>query len=404
MAEPLSRRDRRLFVVLGAPSMGLSFATTVLATYLPVLARAFTGSTTVIGALVGGEGFVALLLPIWIGAWSDRVDTRLGRRLPFVLVTGPLACAALALLPFAPSLLVLAIAVGIFYLGYFTYYAPYRALYADLVPKEKSGRAQGVAGIFREAGLGGALVGGSLLLGLWRPLPFLLAAFTLAATTVTLAVGLRHTDLRRAPSPRGESALAQTWSLLRDHRDIRWFAVGNALWETTLGGLKAFIVLYLTRGLGKSMLFSAAVMGVVAAVALVASPLAGKLADRYGAVHVMKIALLVFGLGLLVPAVSTSATVLVAALPFIGFGAVTALTLPYALLMRMMPAESHGAAAGLYDVSGGVGTLLGPLLTGAAIDALGPLFSSTKGYGAMWPVISAAALLGILALQRTGRK
>ena len=59
--------------------------------------------------------------------------------------------------------------------------------------------------------------------------------------------------------------------------------------------------------------------------------------------------------------------------------------MPYALLMRMRSAGSNGALAGLYDVSNGLGTLLGPAITGVAIDVLHPFFASTRGYAAMWP-------------------
>src|SRR5262249_42711618 len=162
----------------------------------------------------------------------------------------------------------------------------------------------------------------------------------------------------------GDSVLRAVAALLREHRDIRWFFCANALLELTLGGLKAFIVLYITRGLGKSMSFSALVMAVVAAVAPVGAPIAARLADHFGPTRGMEAALPVFGLGLIVPAFFTSPGIMLAALPLIGFGAVIALTLPYALLMRLMPAEGHGASAGLYDVSGGLGSLLGPLITG----------------------------------------
>ena len=79
----LSGNERRLVALLGLPSAGLALCLTVLSTYLPVLARRFTSSTTVIGMLVGGEGLIAVLVPIWVGRLSDRTDTRLGPRLPF---------------------------------------------------------------------------------------------------------------------------------------------------------------------------------------------------------------------------------------------------------------------------------------------------------------------------------
>ena len=47
------------------------------------------------------------------------------------------------------------------------------------------------------------------------------------------------------------------------------------------------------------------------------------------------------------------------------------MSLPYALLMPMMPRGAHGAVTGLYSLSRGVGTSLGPLLAGVAIQAAG---------------------------------
>jgi MFS family permease len=104
--------------------------------------------------------------------------------------------------------------------------------------------------------------------------------------------------------------------------------------------------------------------------------------------------------GLALPALSSSPVVLAAALPILAVMGGAALVLPYALLTRLMPEESHGAGAALFDVSNGAGTLLGPVIAGASIDLLGPLFASTKGYAAMWPPISAATLLSVAVLSR----
>jgi MFS family permease len=401
-SKKLSAGERRLILLLGIPGMGLSQALTVLSTYLPVLARRMTTSRAIIGGLVGGEGLVAVVLPLWIGGLSDRVDTRFGRRLPFLMVTAPVAALALVLIPFASSLLALAVLVFLFYLAYFTFLAPYRALYADLVSPAATGRAQGIQGLFSSLGLGTALIGGGLLLEVWRPLPYLLAAATLLLVTVILALGLRRAGAMRAPHARvGEASLfTEVWSLLRDHRELRAFAIANALLQLGIGGLKAFVVLWLTEGLGKSMDFTALMMAVLTAGVLAGSFVTGRLADHYGTSRVLAVTLTVFGAGLFLPALSSSTILLGAAFPIIAFSGGATIALPYALLLPLMPSGKHGATAGLYDVSSGMGTLLGPALTGAAIDLLHPFFVSTKGYAGMWPVLGTCTLASVVLLRR----
>jgi len=395
--------ELRKFVLIGVPALGLSIAATTLNAFVPVLARELTSSRAVIGALVSGEGCVSLLLPIWIGAASDRVETRLGARLPFMIGTAPVAALALACMPFARSIPVLAVAVGIYYLAYFTYYAPYRALESDLVSRQHSGRANAVVGIFRVLGMGGGLVGGALLLQLWKPLPFWGAAAILILTTAVAVVGLRRLATRKSPDAPEGSAATRVWSLIRDHADIRCFMMANVLWQLTQTGLRAFIVLYLTQGLHRSFSFAAFAMGMVGAAAIIAAPVAGKLADRYGPFVVMRVVLVVFGIGLWIPTFTRSIVWLLAVLPITGLGGAMALSMPYTILMRIMPRESHGASAGLFDVSSGAGSLLGPLLTGVAIDVLHPLFASTDGYAAMWPVIGTSTLLSIAFLKNETR-
>jgi hypothetical protein len=46
--------------------------------------------------------------------------------------------------------------------------------------------------------------------------------------------------------------------------------------------------------------------------------------------------------------------------------------------------------------------LLGPAITGAAIDLFQPLFAGTHGLAAMWPVISVSALASAAVLRRMG--
>src|SRR4051812_34579849 len=152
--------------MLGVPTLALALATTVVTTYLPVVAQEFVGSTVVIGVIVGLEGLVALWLPLVVGTWSDRLRTPVGGRLPFLLAATPVVVAGLVAMSFVGSVAGLAGAALLFFLGYFVAYEPYRALYPDTVGEEIAGRAQSTQALWRGLGTGVALLSGGLLLGL----------------------------------------------------------------------------------------------------------------------------------------------------------------------------------------------------------------------------------------------
>jgi MFS family permease len=387
-----------LLVLLGLPTFGLALAISVLTTYGPVILLALSHSTTTVGALIGGEGAFALVVPLAAGALSDRLPpSPLGRRLPFVLAGAPLVCASLSILPFSPSTGIAGLVVLVFFVGYYLYYPPYRALYADLLPRALYARAQAGQAIARGAGLGVALLSGGLLLGLWQPLPFLVAATVVAGTTVALLPVMRlQRRCHDATIPYRVVSLRRT--LVQD-RKMQIFVAVNALWEFSFAGLKSFIVLYVVKGLGRSPGVASAVIAVVAVAYIVGAPIAGWLADHYGLVRVLRLSSIVYGIGLLIGAVPDTLPPLLIGLPVIALAGAIVFTLPQALAFTLAPVGSEGAAAGLQDFSRGVGVVLGPIAVGAVIGASHHLFSSTHGYAAMWLVIGVPVLVAALLLR-----
>lgn len=179
---------------------------------------------------------------------------------------------------------------------------------------------------------------------------------------------------------------------MRGRRDLQAFLVSNALWELALSALKTFVVLYVTKTLGLSLAGSSLAIGVAASAVLVGAVVSGKIADNLGRARVMRVALVIYGLGLLVPFASTVPWVVALAAPLVAFGGGVTMSLPYALLMPMMPHGAHGAhgaVTGLYSLSRGVATSLGPLLAGIAIQAAG------EDYRWTWLVCGAAILVSI---------
>lgn len=402
----MSPRDKRRLLVLGLPTFGMALAVTTISTYLPVLASGHQASTTEIGIIIGTEGLMALWLPLVAGRLSDRIRTPLGGRLPFVLAGTPVMIACLCAAGFVRSTLALALLVAVFFAGYFVAYEPYRALYPDLIPDEQAGRSQSTQAAWRGIGTGLALASGGALISLAVFLPFVLDAGLLA-----LSIGLFAWRLvsKRAREEEGieerdeepiSGVFVRVFELLREHEALRMFVLANALWELALGAVKTFVVLYVTKGLGYSLGQASLIVGAVAVLILGGALASGFLADRFGKLRVTEISLWIYGLAMLVPGLTTTPALIVAALPFVAIGGGTIMSLPYSLLMPLMPEGEHGVLTGLYSMSRGIGVMLGPLLAGVAIQVCEPLLSSTQGYAAAWWIAGGAILLSLAPLRR----
>ncbi|HET8977002.1 MAG TPA: MFS transporter [Solirubrobacteraceae bacterium] len=404
----LRTEDKVRLGLLALPTLALALSITMVSTYLGEVARRYTHQTIIIGVIVGGEGVMALWIPLFAGAWSDRLRTRIGGRLPFVLAGTIPAAVALALIGFLGTLVLVAAMAGVFFAFYFVAYEPYRAMYPDLVSDEsKAGRAQSTQAVARGLGTGLALLGGGLLLSVARPLPFVVSAFVMVVAVAAFVVlivrrglvGRRPDDAEGGERPR--ELARRVAGLLVRHPALRAYFIANSLWEMALASMKAFVILYLTVGLKYSLPSASLMIGAVAFVILVGAGASGKAADRFGHIKVVRIALWAYGLGYLLLIFTTSRPLMGVAVPFIAVGGGTVMTMSYALLMPLMPEGEHGALTGFYSMSRGVGVVAGPILAGLAIALTrAQVFSNTQGFQAMWIICAAAALASLLFLGR----
>jgi MFS family permease len=404
----LGAEEKTRLALLALPTLALALSITMVSTYLSTVTRRYTQSTAVIGIIVGGEGVMALWVPLIAGAWSDQARSRFGGRLPFLIAGVIPAAIALALIGFVHSLGLVALVAGIFFAFYFFAYEPYRAMYPDLLDEERvAGRAQSTQAVARGLGTGLALLCGGLLLSIARPLPFAVSAVVLAGATTAFVVlvlrrGLENEAQQGNDKSEGPIALAARLpGLVREHPALRAYMIANALWETALSALKAFVILYLTIGLKYRLTMASLIIGGVAFVILIAAGVVGKLGDRFGRIRVARIALIAYGVGFIVPAVTTTKPIIATAIPFIAFGGGAVMTLAYAILMPLMPEDEHGLLTGFYSVSRGLGIIAGPIIAGVVISLTSSgVFKATHGFQAVWIVCAVAALLSLLFLRK----
>ena len=390
--------QRRLLWTLGLGAFGLAFSITTISVALPPLLHTFTTSGSLIGLVIGAEGFFALTLSPIVGPWSDSFHTPLGRRRPFMLVAiGPMAF-CLLLIPFMPNLWTTTLLVLAFYFAYYLYEPPYRGLYPDVLPPSAYGRAQGVQHVLRGIALGIALVGGNFLLKVWQPAPFLTAAFVTSAACGLTILLVREDGGHGRVFAGFWAYIKQSWNIFWQEGDVRRFLIANSAWEGTFAAARSFVILYVIDGLHESKTVSGEILAAVAVGYVIAAVFAGRLGDRFGIARVIFFASFIYGTGFLVGGLAEQWNVWYFGLIIpVSVAGGTVMTLAWGLLYKIVPGEHRGAVAGLATTTKGIGLLIGAPVAGIAIDLARPYLDATNGYQILWPVC-ALPILGAIPL------
>ena len=120
-----------------------------------ILKNSFALEETASGIIMAADNVIAVVLLPFFGAWSDRVNTRFGKRMPFIVVGTLLSVLFMMLVPAADNsrnFPVFAVSLGAVLLSMGLYRSPAVALMPDLTPPEY--RSQGNAVICIMGALG----------------------------------------------------------------------------------------------------------------------------------------------------------------------------------------------------------------------------------------------------------
>ena len=284
---------------IGSGFFGLTLVWSVYNTYMPLLLGNFIESRALRGGIMGLDNLLAVLLIPVIGAWSDRVRSPLGQRLPFIAVGMPIAALLFALLPFNQTSLVLLLALDIIFLLAMTLYrAPVIALMPDHTPEEKRSTANGIINLM--GGIGGLLAFLVLapLYDLNTSYPFILgAALLLLAFFFLFSVTDRHPPYT-TPISEGEEAstftkLFSDISSLRspEYRQARLILLAIFLYSLGFGGLEAQFSTYATETLSLSGGQAGLLLGFFSLAFVVMALPAGLIGSRIGKAPAMLLGL-----------------------------------------------------------------------------------------------------------------
>ena len=369
------------------------------------------------GSVVAAGAAVALFVAPLAGALSDRRRSSYGRRRRFLIVGIAGTCLALlAMVPFGPGSSLLLYTVAFLNLQFWWNWAagPYAGLIPDVVPE--AGRAAASAWMNVMSVFGS--ISGNLLIALFYApgRPAIVVAMLVAINLVCLALTLRFVRERPATDvvPRfALGAFLRSFYLdPRAHGNFYWVLITRLAGNMGVWSIFTFLLFYLRDviGIAKAETVLPVLLGTGAVVAVPASMIGARLADRYGLVRIVSATSWIMAAAATGYVLVAFAPNLVLVAPIVvvfaaSYGAYQAVD--WALALAVLPSgETAGRDMGIWHIAMVLPQIVGPALTGWIISgakhAVSDAFAYTVAFGiaALWFVLSAALVSRVRLIQR----
>lgn len=368
-------------------------------TYVPIFLRNFIESNTIVGLIMTFDNVLAIFLIPIFSALSDRVDTRIGRRMPFIVTLLPIAAVLFGLIPFSAlsSLWLLIALVFCFNLSKQAVRGPVVALMPDMVPGDLRSEANGVINTMGGIATILGTVALARLMDVYIKLPGQeepvneILAFPVASLFVILAVVLLFIFVKERSSqvPREKAEKEKKESILQSLRHVvgekdksaLFILISLLCWFISYQGVLPFVGLYSEEVLGTSSGTASLAAGMVGiAYAIFAIP-SGKVAHRFGRKRTIRVSLVCLVVVTLLVFVHSFVTAswnptvrLVSfwALLFLfGIFWVSVVTNSFPMLWQMSDYTTVGIYTGLYYFFSQAASIIAPPIAGGCIDLFG---------------------------------
>ena len=405
------RLDYKKTFLLGFGFLGVSVLWLLYNSYVPIFLQAgnpefethgavtvgFGLSATLAGFIMTLDNIAAFFIQPLIGVLSDRTRTRIGRRMPYILLGTPVAAVAFVLIPVAVNqippelsgqtaqlggqLAFFMIAIGIMLLAMAAFRTPLIALMPDITPSPLRSKANGVINLMGGVGALLATFGGAALYGIDKIVPFVVGAIILVLAALIVIFKIKEPKAYLADSDTEE----RWWETLKqigdipaeERRSLILILVAIFAWFVGYNAIETFFTSYGTFSLGVAESTASLLLGFFSVTFIIFSIPGGMLAERWGRRRTILTGLLALTV-LLFLASFLPNLYAIGAILFLG-GASWALininSLP--MIVDLAPSDRFlGTYTGLYYISGTSAAILGPILNGWIIDATGKNYNT----------------------------
>ena len=346
-----------------------------------ILQNTFGFGETITGVIQSLDNILALfLLPIF-GTFSDKVNTRYGKRMPFILVGTILAVIFLMILPYAESTVNLSLFIGaLFFLliSMGLYRSPAVALMPDLTPKPLRSKANAIINLMGALGGAYTLVMISLLVkkgGSYYPLTISVVLF-MVITVAILFLTIKENKLREelgVEEPEEKhiavTEVKKTETLPKDvMRSLRFLLLSVALWFIAYNAVTSAFSRYAEEvwGIGSGYAYCLLVATVAAIISYI--PI-GAIASKIGRKKTIIIGIILLGLCFGAAALFNEYhPIMIIFFCIIGFAWAAIGVNSYPMVVEMANAEDVGKYTGLYYTFSMSAQVITPILSGWLLE------------------------------------
>jgi len=401
-------------LLLGFGFMGVSLLWGIYNAYVPIFLQAgradFSTTAGVVGFGMGADttGFImtidniaALFILPFVGAYSDRIWTKWGRRKPFIAVGAPLALIGFIGIPMflGGSLLLFMGAIFLTLFAMDLFRTPVVSLMPDITPSPKRSQANGMINLM--GGIGGVLafiIGGYLFrISVGAPFYFGGIVMLIACGIVLLFIKEPKPDSVE-PVEGKPGLMGSLKTIVKDNDKSAIYLLGAIFfWFLGYNALEVFFTSFAVNVLGTDSGEATMLLAYFSLAIVFTAPIAGYIGGKVGRKRTMIVGIIAFaillGYGYFITTVLQAKIIL----PLCGVAWSMILVNSLPMVVDMAPQDRLGAYTGLYYLSSQTSAIVGPVLSGKIIDVFNNDYRIAFMYGA---VTLAIALLFVLPIKR----
>jgi len=221
-------------------------------TFVPLfLANRFALDPRWIGFFMTLDNIAALLIQPPVGAWSDRLRTPIGRRLPFILIGAPLGAVAFGIIPVAGILPLFVACTSTLLLSMAFWRTPVVALMPDITPSQYRSQANGIINLMGGVGAIIATLGGSRLYAMNHAYPFWVGSALVIVSILLLFIFIKEPKVIDVAAEEPPSLWGALKTVFREkEKSPLLILLAIFFWFVAYNAIEAFFTLYAQNHLG----------------------------------------------------------------------------------------------------------------------------------------------------------